>query len=380
MRKIIYFLIFFFIFLLIIPLININGSSHFFYREITSKKISEDLKSTDKITSFLNIFEFIYYNMESPNEGVYLPLIDENASIDLIRGYGHCDEQAFVLMNLINKLGFNSRLRDVQAHTFSEVLIENKWIIADPYFGLLFLNNKNKMLNLEDLYSNNNFLIKDYYDLLSIEEGKYTLEYFKNIYAPNNTRWKEGKGPIFHHYRAYNNIRNIYEKFSTIIYNIFGDYYYFLYQDLYLYIYSTTSLYNPFFHWNMHIDDINNLTNLVIENDLKAFELFFIGRNYDLSNRVNKAIKYYQKSIAKYPDSFWAKESYYYTGKIYYRNADYEKSINSLNNLNENYPRHSKVNFYLGMNNLKQDKISKAKFFLIKSEDLHSKIILKDLL
>ena len=139
-----------FFFILVLPLININGSSHFFYREIFFKKISDDLKLYNSKETFLNIFKYVYFNMEGINEGVDMPLVDENAYVDLVRGYCFCDQQSFVFMNLINKIGFNSRLRDVQAHTFSEISIDDKWIIADPYFGLIFFKDKD-LINIEDL-------------------------------------------------------------------------------------------------------------------------------------------------------------------------------------------------------------------------------------
>ena len=43
-------------------------------------------------------------------------------------------------MTLFNKVGINSRLRDVKAHTYSEAYIDNNWIIADPFYGLIFFD------------------------------------------------------------------------------------------------------------------------------------------------------------------------------------------------------------------------------------------------
>ena len=68
------------------------------------KKISDDLKLYNSKETFLNIFKYVYFNMEGINEGVDMPLVDENAYVDLVRGYGFCDQQSFVFMNLISIL------------------------------------------------------------------------------------------------------------------------------------------------------------------------------------------------------------------------------------------------------------------------------------
>ena len=374
MRKLSFIIIFFFLSILIIPLININGSSHFFYREILFKKISDDLKSDNSRETFLNIFKYVYFNMDGINEGVNMPLVDENAYVDLVRGYGFCDQQSFVFMNLVNKVGFNSRLRDVQAHTFSEISIDDNWIIADPYFGLIFYND-NDLINIKDFNFYSKEVFSDYFGFLDIDHQKFNIDFFKQIYVKNETRWSEGIGPVFEKYRSYNYLRKILEIYGVILYNLFGNIYFNPYQDLYLKIYNTTSIINSSDLWvNQNLFKKNQ-----IDRNIDYFKTFFIARNYHLSNRKLKALKYYKDSQLTFPNSYWSQESMYYMSKIYYELNNYEASINLLDKIDISYPRYSLVNYYKGLNYLKLKDNKKSKYYLNLSQNIHSKVILKEL-
>jgi transglutaminase-like putative cysteine protease len=95
----------------------------FFYREILYNRLADLHGAGDsKQEIVVNLFEYVAKNLTTTPDHL---LVDRNAFTDIVRGIGWCDQQAFVLMNLLSKAGINeSRLRDVQAHTYSEVLIE----------------------------------------------------------------------------------------------------------------------------------------------------------------------------------------------------------------------------------------------------------------
>ena len=86
MKKLVFILFFILVFFLI-PLLNINNSANFFYREITYKKISNSLKIDDTEDTLYNIFEFVFHNVNGEIDDVKLPLLDENSYIDAIRGF-----------------------------------------------------------------------------------------------------------------------------------------------------------------------------------------------------------------------------------------------------------------------------------------------------
>ena len=128
-------------------------------------------------------------------------LVDKNSFNDLIRGVGACDQQAFTMMTLLEKLDItNTRLRDVQAHTYSEVLIDGKWVIVDPFFSFYPQDFNNNYFSLEDLYdleiSNTNLK-----DLNSLDTE--FIKNIKNIYLENDIRWDDGASPKFLEYRSY---------------------------------------------------------------------------------------------------------------------------------------------------------------------------------
>ena len=355
------------------PLINIKNSSHFFYREIMYIKIIDDLKLEDNLKTLLNAFEYIYFNIDDAYSASF-EVLDENSFVDLIRGFAFCDQQSFILMNLLNKLGFNSRLRDVYKHTYSEFNLNNKWIIVDPYYGYIFLDKDNNFLDFQQIQSLNIDDISDYLKLTNLNIKNNNLLNFKKIYQPNNGRWPDSVSPIFKDYRKYDLVRKFYEAYSIFIFKIFGNIYFNFYQDLYLNIYKSKSLVNNYSSWvpkNVNIKN-NNFFD-------QSFELFYIARNYELSNRHKKSMYLYEKNIFDYPETFWTKESYYFLAQIFYRNKNYNKTIELLKHIENDHQRSSKINYYLGMSYYYLKNIKKAKEYLGKSNFLYSNVILNKL-
>ena len=129
--------------------------SEFYYREMTYAKIAADQEGSNKDETLRNLFEYVSRNIDvyrSTSENIAYSVVDINPFVDAIRGVGWCDQQAFLLMNLLNKLGIDkTRLRDVQAHTYSEVYIDNKWVILDPYSSLIFTDSNGAFLGIGEL-------------------------------------------------------------------------------------------------------------------------------------------------------------------------------------------------------------------------------------
>ena len=87
-----------------------------------------------------------------------------------------------------------------------------------------------------------------------------------------------------------------------------------------------------------------------------------------------------EKNIKYSSKSFWYNESIYYLAKLSFSLKNYNLSIELLNKLEKDYPRYSKVNYYLGLNYLNLNKKTMAKYFLDKSTYLYSKIKLREIL
>ena len=110
-----------------------------------------------------------------------------------------------------------------------------------------------------------------------------------------------------------------------------------------------------------------------------SFEIFYIARNYHLSNRYSKSQKLYENNILNYPNTLWTKESYYFLAQIYFENKNYIKTLELLNNIIDYDLRLSKINYYLGMSYFHLNDLKKASEYLSKSDFLYSNLILNDL-
>jgi len=279
--------------------------SNFLYRELSYNKIAKLYKGNSYEESIQNLFLYVSEE-QSELSNKYL-LVDKNSFNDLIRGVGACDQQAFTMMTLLEKLNIsNTRLRDVQAHTYSEVLLDGKWVIVDPFFSFYPQDYNNNYFSLDDLkdleISNKN--IKN----LNFLDTQFRKN-IKNIYLENDVRWDDGVGSKFLDYRAY-------DFYRTIIAN-FADYSYFLLGDLYL-------------NWVQNLHLRSSKVSLMIdkgevwipnyidnyENNDEAFQLFYKARNYDILKRLYLAKKYYLQILNYHPSSYWAIESKYYLSKL----------------------------------------------------------------
>ena len=336
-------------------------------------KISDNLILENKFETLFNVFEYIYFSVDDEYSANF-DIVDENSFVDLVRGFGLCDQQSFIFMNLLNKLGFQSRLRDVYQHTYSEIYLNNKWVIADPYYGYIFFDKDNNILDINQIQFLDEDFIFDYLKFTNLDNQNKNLLNFKKIYQPNYFRWPNSISPNFHDYRKYNINRKFFETYSTLVYKIFGDFYFNIYQDLYLNIYKSKLLKNDYSLW------ISNKYNLKQNNTSnQSFELFYLGRNYQLSNRNKKSKYFYEKNILNYPNTLWAKESYYFLSQIFFQNKNYTKTIELLNQIKNYDLRLSKINYYIGMSyfHLKKNKL--AQDYLKTSDFLYSDIILNEL-
>ena len=223
-------------------------------------------------------------------------VVDRNSFTDLIRGVGWCDQQAFVLMNLLNKSNISkTRLRDVQAHTYSEVFIDGKWAIVDPFFGFFPVDENNKPLSMNDL--ENVEMADSVINDTHIEDKDFSKK-IKDIYIENNIRWENGIGPKFIDYRAYDFYRNALSSYADFTYTLFGSVYFNWVQDIYLKSDKMKNMKEQGVKW---IKGYKNYK----ENE-SAFQLFYKARSYSIVGRNKLAKLNYQTIIQLHPETYWA--------------------------------------------------------------------------
>lgn len=73
------------------------------------------------------------------------------------RGYGYCDQLAHVLATLYWSAGYPSRLlmlrnlQGVSIHTVTEVRVQGRWVVVDPYFRMLPQTPEGRLAGVEDI-------------------------------------------------------------------------------------------------------------------------------------------------------------------------------------------------------------------------------------
>ena len=351
--------------------------SNFYYREITYSKIAQDLIGSSKDATLINMFMYVANSLHTYKSS---KVVDKNSFIDAVRGVGWCDQQAFLLMHLLNKAGISkTRLRDVQSHTYSEVRVGSKWIVVDPYSSLIFLDNDGQYLGIDDLKNPN---IDDFMGVIkSSSNSSKQLSFsnnYQNIFIENEIRWKNGIGPEFIEYRSYNLSRRLFEAYGAYAFSIFGDSYYYWVQNKYLESDRIRKISDQGSQWVRNYSEKND----------NAFRLFYKARNYNLANRAKSATNSYKLIIKEFPNSYWAKQSKYNLAILYYQNTNYLQSKALFHDLLENYKRKNNhklidinrndlndlVTYYLGLISLEEGYVKKAKEYFLMSDYKYSQI------
>lgn len=274
----------------------------FFYRELTYNRIADMYSGKSDRGTIESLFKHVSKNLLTSKK---YNVVDRNSFTDLIRGVGWCDQQAFVLMNLLNKSNISkTRLRDVQAHTYSEVFIDGKWAIVDPFFGFFPVDENNKPLSMNDL--ENVEMADSVINDTHIEDKDFSKK-IKDIYIENNIRWENGIGPKFIDYRAYDFYRNALSSYADFTYTLFGSVYFNWVQDIYLKSDKMKNMKDQGVKW---IKGYKNYK----ENE-SAFQLFYKARNYSIVGRNKLAKLNYQTIIQLHPETYWAIESKIYLYK-----------------------------------------------------------------
>lgn len=75
------------------------------------------------------------------------------------RGHGYCDQSAHVLAVLARLAGYDARLLFLRApdstspHTVAEVRVDSRWILIDPWLGLVLTDDSGRLQGVEHLRS-----------------------------------------------------------------------------------------------------------------------------------------------------------------------------------------------------------------------------------
>jgi len=316
------------------------------YRELTytlmAKRLTENAKTEEQ--KVLMLYDWVEFNLTTVTDA---KLIDRNPFSDLLLGHAWCDQQGFVLLEFLNKLKMTGRLRDVQAHTTTEVLVNEDWCIFDPFLDFVPYNfEKGKFASYEDVRKMDKQTI--YSQNLEASTGMNgligTRELIKERFKPNDVRWKNGMGPPYKDYITKDMPRPLLEAIVKMGYWLFGDWYAKIFQE----------------KWLKRHDGQKDAGEKRFESYGKnfkandaAYNAFFRARNYHLHFRYDKALDYYNIVIKDYPKSRWAIEAEYFKALSLFETGRYKECIAFIASTGvleeKNHQRYSQIAHVAGL-------------------------------
>lgn len=163
-------------------------------------------------------FQNLYgYNLSSQNLGWW-----DDLSFWFVTGYILCSEQAGIAVKMLGPWFEHFAFRDVYAHTFFEVLHNNRWIILDPMFDVRYTNRHGELLTFQDVQASieKGFEGKDFEQPITEKTTNYFNRYkIENIQTNEVQRHKYGEHILwpdniqesYNHYRKFNNATTMLE-------------------------------------------------------------------------------------------------------------------------------------------------------------------------
>ena len=291
----------------------------FAYRELTytlmAKRLTE--KAITEEQKALMLYDWAEFNLTTVSDG---KLVDKNPFTDMMRGVAWCDQQGFVLMTLLDKLKMTGRLRDVQSHTTTEVLINGDWCIFDPFFDFVPYNfEKERFASYEEVRKmDKKKIYSQKLEGVSGMKNAITAESIKARSKPNDVRWKDGEGPIYKDYITKDMPRPLLEAVVEMGYWLFGDWYAKIFQEKWLK--RNEGQKDPGEKWFKSYGKNH-------KPDDEAYNAFFKARNYHLHFRYGKALDYYDIILKNHPESRWAMEAEYFKAQALFETGRYKECI-----------------------------------------------------
>lgn len=88
-------------------------------------------------------------------------------------GLGFCDDVAAVLARMWRAMGYEARVIGLSGHVVPEVLVEGRWELYDPDYGVYYVNPQGTVASVADIAGNGNLLTSPLLRLSSASIGAY---------------------------------------------------------------------------------------------------------------------------------------------------------------------------------------------------------------
>jgi len=346
------------IFAILLPFGLLFGSKKlrdFSHKELVYKVIASHVTKQAKTESekAISLFNYLHYHLHTP---IKMRTTDVDQLHHLIRNVAWCDSQAGTLATLARKVGIDGAwvslkgFDEVSHHSTAVLYIDGKYRMLDPWGGFLFLRQDGKIATLEDIQINHKLLKSSQFGAIKLIDHRYKLnkvlgfnrlEYYLKLYEAENP-WK---------INALNFLgfeRNIVSKIIDSYYDILGDDFLILFQELYFIIADTAPLQKArikhlSFRFKSAINDYKNILHnkdivkesplLLIDYPVTSHEIitseimFFLGQAFWDMKNYEKSIETYNDLLKKFPENRWVGLAYFYLGNSFENLNDTEKAI-----------------------------------------------------
>jgi len=165
------------------------------YAESVAKSLSAEPRSNEETARALVMWTHLNVRTQNTTPGV---VINDGALNVVRRGYGYCDQSAQILASVAWALGWESRmwfLRDadgVSPHAVAEINWGDGWVLADPWLGLLGVEDDGDLVSVEDLSSEDAA-----YEVSGYARTRFAADYFANAEKIERLPYSLGADPAW---------------------------------------------------------------------------------------------------------------------------------------------------------------------------------------
>lgn len=283
---------------------------YFLYKEVAYKLVSDQAaragsheskaagygaaSGADQERAALATVEFVSAHLDPLGQDVQ----DKDSWNDLVRGVAWCDQQAWALATLLARQGTEVRLFMLRGpdgssnHTVAEMRIGDRWVFADPYFGLVLRGPTGRLLSLHEFARDPLVLhAQPRYRRLSPTAQREVRARYHGVFhqVEKATPWKfpSPSQQGFLRRAAATVVRSSVRQLGPSFANFCQDYY------------------------------LSRHPESPASSQTNAVGLFVRARNYQLFGRSAKAQRQYEELIARFPQSREATDSRFFLGRLY---------------------------------------------------------------
>ena len=139
------------------------------FDQIVFNTVNNEMSAKSQVKALMNKSNELLTNRAKIFESSPTTLRDiwlRSSDLHLMDGRGQCGSFSFVLNRLLMRAGYSTRIGQMYCagtpgcHIFTEVKIDGKYIVLDPYFNLSYENNQGELASAQELKENWNFYKK----------------------------------------------------------------------------------------------------------------------------------------------------------------------------------------------------------------------------